>query len=130
MLSRPCTSRFALAGWFGQPTASGLLVEHGLSQRQLAEMVGTSRESLNRQLHGFAERGWLVAGRGLVVIRDPDRLGRRAAPEIDPCCGAHAVARFRPAVPGPAFAADPVRLVRGPGRAGEVSWSPFGAFGR
>lgn len=69
-----------LAGRFGQPTASGLLVEHGLSQRQLAEMVGTSRESLNRQLHGFAERGWLVAGRGLVVIRDPDRLARRAAP--------------------------------------------------
>jgi CRP/FNR family cyclic AMP-dependent transcriptional regulator len=68
-----------LATRFGQQTPSGVLVDHGLSQQQLAEMVGTSRETLNKQLQSFANRGWLTSGRGLIVIRDPDRLARRAA---------------------------------------------------
>ncbi|HVV31245.1 MAG TPA: Crp/Fnr family transcriptional regulator [Mycobacteriales bacterium] len=68
-----------LANRFGQPTSSGVLVDHGLSQQQLAEMVGTSRETLNKQLNSFANRGWLTSGRGLLVIRNPERLARRAA---------------------------------------------------
>lgn len=68
-----------LASRFGQQTPSGILVDHGLSQQQMAEMVGTSRETLNKQLQSFANRGWLTSGRGLLVIREPERLARRAA---------------------------------------------------
>jgi CRP/FNR family cyclic AMP-dependent transcriptional regulator len=68
-----------LAARFGQETPRGILVDHGLSQAQLAEMVGTSRETLNKQLHGFAERGWLTAGRGRLVIRNPERLACRGS---------------------------------------------------
>ncbi len=68
-----------LSSRFGQETPSGILVDHGLSQQQLAEMVGTSRETLNKQLQSFANRGWLTSGRGLLVIREPARLARRAA---------------------------------------------------
>jgi len=67
-----------LAVRFGQVTPRGILVDHGLSQAQLAEMVGTSRETLNKQLHRFAERGWLTAGRGRLVIRNAERLAHRA----------------------------------------------------
>lgn len=68
-----------MAARFGQQTPNGVLVDHGLSQLQLAELVGTSRETLNKQLQSFANRGWLTSGRGLLVIRDPARLARRAA---------------------------------------------------
>jgi len=58
-------------------------------------MVGTSRGSLNRQLHEFAERGWLVAGRGLVVVRDPDRLAAGLRRPIDAVLGPRGRCRRR-----------------------------------
>lgn len=64
---------------FGQPTPQGIIVDHGLSQTQLAEMVGTSRETLNKQLHSFADRGWLTTGRGTIIVRAPERLEYRAS---------------------------------------------------
>jgi CRP-like cAMP-binding protein len=68
-----------LVNRFGQPSPTGIVVDHGLSQTQLAEMVGTSRETLNKQLHAFANRGWLTTGRGILVIHNPERLAHRAA---------------------------------------------------
>jgi len=68
-----------LATRFGQPTPRGIEVDHGLSQSQLAEMVGTSRETLNKQLHVFVDRGWLTMSRGRLIIGDPVRLAHRAS---------------------------------------------------
>jgi CRP/FNR family cyclic AMP-dependent transcriptional regulator len=67
-----------LASRFGQSTNAGISVEHGFSQSQLAEIVGTSRETLNKQLSGFIERGWITAGRGRFLLKDPERLETRA----------------------------------------------------
>lgn len=80
-----------LAERFGQPQAAvaglrpgrpgspgGLRVEHGLTQEELAQLVGASRETVNKALADFGARGWLRLESRAVVLLDPDRLGRRA----------------------------------------------------
>lgn len=67
-----------MASRFGVSRPRGVEVDHALSQQQLAEMVGTSRETLNKQLNAFVDRGWLSIGRGRFVVRDPARLAARA----------------------------------------------------
>jgi CRP-like cAMP-binding protein len=42
-----------------------------VTQSGLASMLGVSRESVNKQLGAFAERGWIHAGRGYVEVTDP-----------------------------------------------------------
>jgi CRP-like cAMP-binding protein len=68
-----------LAGRFGRNTRCGVVVDHGLSQTQLAEMVGTTRETLNKQLSGFVQLGWLTSEPGRFVIRESERLELRAS---------------------------------------------------
>lgn len=50
-----------------------------LTHQQLATELGTAREVISRQLKQFERRGWLVAGRGKLLIRDLDALERLAA---------------------------------------------------
>lgn len=65
---------------FGTPagTAPGRTVRHGLTQEELAQLVGASRETVNKALADFAARGWIRLGSRSLVILDPERLGRRA----------------------------------------------------
>src|SRR5881227_2494801 len=44
---------------FGRPTDDGLRVAHDLTQEELAQLVGASRETVNKALADFASRGWL-----------------------------------------------------------------------
>jgi len=68
-----------LAERFGQRSASGeVRVPHGLTQEELAQLVGASRETVNKALADFSARGWLRLEARAVVLLDPDRLGRRA----------------------------------------------------
>jgi DNA-binding transcriptional regulator LsrR (DeoR family) len=63
---------------FGTPDAEGLYVEHDLTQGELAQLVGASRETVNKLLADFAARRWLrVEGRAVVLL-DVARLQRRA----------------------------------------------------
>src|ERR1700748_1314435 len=48
-----------LAGRFGEQTPEGLQVHHDLTQEELAQLVGASRETVNKALADFAARGWL-----------------------------------------------------------------------
>jgi CRP/FNR family transcriptional regulator len=67
-----------LAEKFGSQEADGLRVRHDLTQEELAQLVGASRETVNKALSEFAHRGWLrIEGRSVLLI-DPDRLARRA----------------------------------------------------
>jgi CRP-like cAMP-binding protein len=67
-----------LSARFGMPTESGVHVAHDLTQEELAQLVGASRETVNKALADFAARGWLrVEGRAVVLI-DLERLARRA----------------------------------------------------
>lgn len=54
------------------------VLDLSLSQTDLAELVGVSRQSLNQTLHRFADRGWLRMDGGSIVLLDAESLGRRA----------------------------------------------------
>ncbi len=57
-------------------TAAPIVID--LSQTQLAEMVGGSRQSVNQALGGFAARGWLHVEGRRVALDDLNALRRRA----------------------------------------------------
>lgn len=67
-----------LADKFGQPGPDGVLVHHDLTQEELAQLVGASRETVNKALADFAQRGWIVVDQREVVLVDMERLARRA----------------------------------------------------
>ena len=63
-----------LASRFGQPQPDGsILVTHDLTQEELAQLVGASRETVNKALADFQNRGWIS-----LEPRNVDRARRRA----------------------------------------------------
>jgi len=67
-----------LAERFGNQESDGLHVHHDLTQEELAQLVGASRETVNKALADFAARGWLQISARSVLILDPERLRKRA----------------------------------------------------
>ncbi len=63
---------------FGVEQDDGILVSHDLTQEELAQLVGASRETVNKALADFATRGWIQLSAKSVLLLDPDRLRRRA----------------------------------------------------
>ncbi|HSZ43899.1 MAG TPA: Crp/Fnr family transcriptional regulator [Streptosporangiaceae bacterium] len=63
---------------FGVPTPDGIQVNHDLTQEELAQLVGASRETVNKALADFAARGWIQLAAKSVLIVDNDRLRKRA----------------------------------------------------
>jgi CRP/FNR family transcriptional regulator, cyclic AMP receptor protein len=75
---RVAKSLLDLAARFGRTTDEGVLVAHDLTQEELAQLVGASRETVNKALADFATRGWLRLEARSVVLLDVERLRRRA----------------------------------------------------
>ncbi|MDX6307961.1 MAG: family transcriptional regulator, cyclic receptor protein [Nocardioidaceae bacterium] len=67
-----------LSSRFGRIADDGVHVHHDLTQEELAQLVGASRETVNKALADFASRGWLRLEARSVVLLDVDRLKRRA----------------------------------------------------
>ncbi len=67
-----------LADRFGRTADDGIHVHHDLTQEELAQLVGASRETVNKALADFASRAWLRLDGKSVIILDPERLARRA----------------------------------------------------
>ena len=67
-----------LASRFGRTADDGVHVHHDLTQEELAQLVGASRETVNKALADFASRGWVRLEPRSVVLLDVDRLQRRA----------------------------------------------------
>ena len=67
-----------LADKFGQPGPEGVQVHHDLTQEELAQLVGASRETVNKALADFTQRGWIVVDQREVILLDMERLARRA----------------------------------------------------
>ena len=63
---------------FGRQADDGIHVHHDLTQEELAQLVGASRETVNKALADFANRGWLRLEPRSVVLVDAERLRRRA----------------------------------------------------
>ena len=67
-----------LADRFGRPATDGILVAHELTQEELAQLVGASRETVNKALAEFVQRGWLrLEARAFVILYTP-RLRQRS----------------------------------------------------
>ena len=62
---------------FGKVTDEGLYVHHDLTQEELAQLVGASRETVNKALADFASRNWIRLDGRAVLIIDTERLNKR-----------------------------------------------------
>jgi CRP-like cAMP-binding protein len=67
-----------LAQQFGTQEDGALRVTHDLTQEEIAQLVGASRESVNKALADFAQRGWIRLDVKTVWICDSERLARWA----------------------------------------------------
>jgi len=68
-----------LSDKFGEEQTDGSRrVAHDLTQEELAQLVGASRETVNKSLADFAQRGWLRLEARAVILLDIERLQRRA----------------------------------------------------
>ena len=67
-----------LADRFGTPVPEGVRVTHDLTQEELAQLVGASRETVNKALSEFASRGWIRLDGRAVLLMDQERLAHRA----------------------------------------------------
>ncbi len=63
---------------FGKKTEEGLFVHHDLTQEELAQLVGASRETVNKALADFAGRNWLKLDGRAVLITDFERISKRS----------------------------------------------------
>jgi len=54
-----------------------------MTQRELGEMIGMSRESTNKQLREWEERHWVRLERGGIVVLNPDALAAIATANAD-----------------------------------------------
>ncbi|WP_037574620.1 Crp/Fnr family transcriptional regulator [Phaeacidiphilus oryzae] len=63
---------------FGVQSEEGIHVVHDLTQEELAQLVGASRETVNKALADFAQRGWLRLEARAVILLDVERLARRS----------------------------------------------------
>jgi len=53
-------------------------VVHNLTQTEIAQLAGVSRETVSISMTNFARRGWIRVDGPSVLIRNPERLARRA----------------------------------------------------
>ncbi|WP_053734134.1 Crp/Fnr family transcriptional regulator [Nocardia sp. NRRL S-836] len=74
--SRTAKALLQLASRCGHAECRAVRVAHGLTQKEQAQYVGTSREMMNRVLAGFSRRGWVQVEAESVRILDPERLLR------------------------------------------------------
>lgn len=54
-----------------------------ITQREISQMIGISRESTNKQLRAWEKRGWIRLERGGVGVLAPDKLAAIAAEGSD-----------------------------------------------
>jgi CRP/FNR family transcriptional regulator, cyclic AMP receptor protein len=50
-----------------------------ITQREISQIIGRSRESTNKQLRAWAKRGWIRLERGGVSVMAPSKLAAIAA---------------------------------------------------
>jgi CRP/FNR family transcriptional regulator len=59
---------------FGVKSVRGTIIQARLTQQELADMIGTTRETLAHTIGDFRQRGLLTTEKQRVVIRDAERL--------------------------------------------------------
>lgn len=59
-----------MANTFGVMKEDGIMLEIKLSNSELADMIGATRESVNRQLSAWKDEGIIDMVKGIIIIRD------------------------------------------------------------
>jgi len=67
-----------LAQRFGTLDGGALRVTHDLTQDEIAQLVGASREAANKALANFVHRGWIQLEGNSLLILNSEGLARRA----------------------------------------------------
>jgi CRP/FNR family transcriptional regulator, cyclic AMP receptor protein len=80
--SRLARGLLRLANTFWQKEPDGIRLDIKLSQQQLGNLIGVSRESINKHIVDWTRAGHLATRNGFIVIRDRDTLMEIAAAEI------------------------------------------------
>ena len=76
--SRLAKTLISLGYLCGRETGHGLRLDYRVTQQDLANMVGTTRESINKVLADWKTRGLLSFARGFLNIPQPEALLRAA----------------------------------------------------
>ncbi|MGZ4819710.1 MAG: Crp/Fnr family transcriptional regulator [Terriglobales bacterium] len=63
-----------LARIIGKATPAGIVISHGLAQRTLSELAGTTIYTVSRELTKLQQVGILQKKRGRIVVLHPDKL--------------------------------------------------------
>jgi CRP/FNR family cyclic AMP-dependent transcriptional regulator len=63
---------------YGKLTAEGIAIGLKLSQEELGNLVGVSRESVNRQVRLWVESGVLDYTHGTIILKNSDALFRES----------------------------------------------------
>jgi CRP/FNR family cyclic AMP-dependent transcriptional regulator len=71
---------------FGTKKDDGLHVNHELTQEELAQLVGASRETVNKALADFATRGWVKLEPRAVIVLDYERLVNNLVDSFQSSC--------------------------------------------
>jgi CRP/FNR family cyclic AMP-dependent transcriptional regulator len=67
----------ALATGHGETVPDGILITAKLNQSELAQLLGVTREAVNKQLKQFVEAGLIATKGSRIVVRDSDGLAAR-----------------------------------------------------
>jgi CRP/FNR family transcriptional regulator, cyclic AMP receptor protein len=86
-LLREAPSRLArgllrLADTFGRPAPDGMRLNIKLSQQQIGNLIGISRESINKHIVDWSRAGHLAVHGGFITIRDREAIEEIAEAEI------------------------------------------------
>lgn len=67
-----------MASRFGESDRGTLRINHELTQEEIAQLAGSTRESVNKALSTFAARGWIRRLGKTIFIDNPAALAKRA----------------------------------------------------
>jgi CRP-like cAMP-binding protein len=80
--SRVARGLLRLAGTFGKPEPGGLRLDIKLSQQQIGNLIGISRESINKQLVEWTRADILAVNNGYITIVDREALEHVSEAEL------------------------------------------------
>lgn len=66
------------ASIYGEPGDGGVRIDLKLSQEEWGDLVGATRESINKQMRAWTEEGIVSADHGYVTLRKPEALEKLA----------------------------------------------------
>jgi CRP-like cAMP-binding protein len=68
---------------YGEPTADGVRIRLRLSQEEWGDLVGATRESINKQMRAWTEDGVISLERGYVLVHRPAQLEQLAGCSLE-----------------------------------------------